>query len=128
MALDVIHGGAERISTNGMNTSQREAIETADAHLNNVGLPPYSDLRQRVAELEAIASEVALLVAEGDDRMHGVYIREGVVRAKGSTLDLVARARKATPRLEQIWQAMTDQEKQAAAREISIGLRQGGGL
>lgn len=44
-------------------------------------------------ELLAVAQKLTLLVDEGDDRMHGVYVdRAGVIRAKGSTLQLITDA------------------------------------
>lgn len=44
-------------------------------------------------DLLSIAQKLSLLVDEGDDRMHGVYVdHAGVIRAKGSTLQLIADA------------------------------------
>lgn len=44
-------------------------------------------------DLLSIAQKLSLLVNEGDDRMHGVYVDHvGVIRAKGSTLQLIADA------------------------------------
>lgn len=47
-----------------------------------------------IQELLEIARLLSLLTDEGDDRLHGAYhARDGHVRAKGSTLELIERAR-----------------------------------
>lgn len=55
---------------NTLTAAQLEAIATADAHLNNVGLPTYGELR---AALEV--AHAALFNDEGDGDVHTNAVR-----------------------------------------------------
>jgi len=46
-------------------------------------------------ELLAVAQLLSILTEENDDRLFGAYVKDGVIRAKGSTLDLIEKARAA---------------------------------
>ena len=52
-------------------------------------------------ELVAIANALSLLTDEGDDALRGAYIdKQGAIRAKGSTLELIERARAALAKVQ----------------------------
>jgi hypothetical protein len=50
--------------------AQQEAIATADAHLSNVGLPTYAELRAALA-----LAHQALFNEEGDGDLHDRAVR-----------------------------------------------------